>query len=625
MCSSDLYKIDASGRITCINSAPSDAHVLYRDKSGRYWLGTDNNLYQFLPEKGLFVRKGTYEGRGITTITGDDDGRLYLGLFGVGLCVLDPELDKGEIMTMQQVDRPGGYLCNNWINMMCTDSEGNLWIATSSGVSMMKPKGRVFNSMGWNNLLEGKQCYSICQTTDKDMLIGTDSGLYIYRHNTNKAELLDHSDPLQDKFICSMIPDPQTSTIWISTTKGIWEYDSKNGSTVAHVNGNGLVSKEYTLGAGLFFDGKIYFGTNDGVTSFVPDAVRRSQRNVSDVHLTAISVNGRPLNPMQNRFELSYQENSFALEFSLLDFRNPEDISFEWRINGSHKWQAEDQGDNRLILSELQPGVYDIEVRAKNNGLLSETPMLVRIIIDKPWYKSAMAYFLYLLFTVGIGALVLYNYERQRRRDLEETKMQFLINATHDIRSPLTLIMGALGKLKNLDLEDIKLPVSTIDKNAQRLLLLVNQILDERKIDKGQMKLSCRETDLCTFVSGIYSLYEYNARQRHINYSFEHPEQPLMVWIDRVNFDKVVSNLLSNAFKYSFDGGDITVRVSKKGDSALIEVIDSGVGFEDDRTERFFERFYQGSNSKGLHIDGTGIGLNLSRAITELHGGTIHA
>ena len=347
----------------------------------------------------------------------------------------------------------------------------------------------------------------------------------------------------------------------------------------------------------------------------------------------------RPLNPMHNRFELSYQENTFALEFSLLDFRNPENISYEWRINGTKNWQQTGEGENRITLSELQPGLYNIEVRARNNGIQSEEPLFICIIINKPLYKSATAYFFYILLASGFIGLILYNYERQHRRDLEETKMRFLINATHDIRSPLTLIMGPLEKLK-AEWEELRttapenfLPstfnfqpyIDTIDKNAQRLLLLVNQILDERKIDKGQMQLSCRETNLNEFAASIFRLYEYNATQRNITYTYEQPGTPIKVWIDRVNFDKVINNLLSNAFKYTYDGGSITLRISQNDRMAILEVIDTGMGFEDDKTERFFERFYQGKNSKDLHIDGTGIGLNLSRAITEMHGGTIKA
>ena len=185
-------------------------------------------------------------------------------------------------------------------------------------------------------------------------------------------------------------------------------------------------------------------------------------------------------------------------------------------------------------------------------------------------------------------------------------------------------------------LEDIE----TIDRNAQRLMQLVNQILDERKIDKNQMRLHCRETDLVSFMRGIFKLYEYNAQQRNIKFTFsanslvsgydmnanEAPLQPkIMAWVDRVNFDKVISNLLSNAFKYTFDGGEINIELVEEEKQIVIKVRDNGIGLDEDKPERLFDRFYQGSNSRDLHLDGTGIGLNLSKAIVNMHGGEIKA
>ena len=210
--------------------------------------------------------------------------------------------------------------------------------------------------------------------------------------------------------------------------------------------------------------------------------------------------------------------------------------------------------------------------------------------------------------------------------------MQFLINATHDIRSPLTLIMGPLNKLKTriTDAES-KQDIDTIDRNAQRLLLLVNQILDERKIDKNQMHLHCQKTQLREFLNGIISLYRFNAEERNIALSLQEDASlndangKLPVWIDRINFDKVISNLLSNAMKYTFNGGTITLIMGKDEKNAIIKVQDTGIGLKEEKTDRLFDRFYQGNNSSDLHIEGTGIGLNLCKAFVEMHGGKIKA
>ena len=202
--------------------------------------------------------------------------------------------------------------------------------------------------------------------------------------------------------------------------------------------------------------------------------------------------------------------------------------------------------------------------------------------------------------------------------------MKFLINATHDIRSPLTLIMSPLNKLLRRDYDqETKTELKTIEHNAQRIQNLVNQILDIRKIDKQQMKLQCQETDIVQYLGNILKSYDYLAKERHIDFRYQPTIDKLDVWVDRNALDKVVDNLLSNAFKYTFDGGAIEVRVSKgEHETAVLQVIDNGMGIKGD-LNKLFDRFY--SNSHSLHIEGTGIGLNLCKMVVEMHHGTIEA
>lgn len=206
--------------------------------------------------------------------------------------------------------------------------------------------------------------------------------------------------------------------------------------------------------------------------------------------------------------------------------------------------------------------------------------------------------------------------------------MQFLINATHDIRSPLTLIMEPLKKLKERlgNAEEYHEDIDTMDRNAQRLLTLVNQILDKRRLDKHQMNLSCRETNLVEFSRGLVSLFTYNANLRGIQIKLEMPETPVNAWIDRNKLDKAIANLLSNAFKYTPNGGEIIFRIEKQDKKVLLYVIDSGKGLgKNDDAKTLFERFYQGKNSADMHLGGSGIGLNLCRSIVRLHGGDVYA
>jgi DNA-binding response OmpR family regulator len=221
---------------------------------------------------------------------------------------------------------------------------------------------------------------------------------------------------------------------------------------------------------------------------------------------------------------------------------------------------------------------------------------------------------------------------------MDEEKMKFLINATHDIRSPLTIILSALKKIKSErqregdDQSGMSNPaVDTIEHNAQRILNLVNQILDVRKIDKQQMQLHCQQTDFVAFTEGVCRMFDFPAKEHNIRFTFDHEGlERLEAWIDRTQFDKVISNLLSNAFKYSNDGGEVTVSLKRiadqDGDGNLeLAVSDNGAGIDEDSLKHIFDRFYQGSNSRRMHINGTGIGLNLCKMIVAMHHGTIEA
>ena len=249
------------------------------------------------------------------------------------------------------------------------------------------------------------------------------------------------------------------------------------------------------------------------------------------------------------------------------------------------------------------------------------------------------AYLLYALVALSLLGFVLYNYRRRANQQLNEEKMKFLINATHDIRTPLTLILSPLHKLKNGKIEDLKSmeelqsfntsvfqpSVETIERNAGRILNLVNQILDVRKIDKQQMHLHCQPTEMVGFVRGICKMFEYNAKDHNIDFNFESDAEEVEAWVDRSQFDKVVSNLLSNAFKYCGEEGAVSVSLTHDARSVSLCVTDNGTGLDGDSLKHIFDRFYQGSNSRKLNIKGTGIGLNLCKMIVDMHHGTIEA
>ena len=626
---SGVFCFDASGKIIAHPTSPAGTCIIYKDRRGAYWISNGSALYSYNPHTGAYQEKLTFTSAGIYCMTDDNQGNLYISVYSKGLYIYNVESGKVTVLNMRQRGNKG-FLCNDWVRSMAFDHTGHLWIGTSNGVSCLNTKTLSFKDFGWNNILKDRQANGICEGKNGNMIIGTEEGLYLFDRKNNKTLALPHAEVLKGKQVCSIIKDHQ-GDLWISTTMGIWQYDQKNRQFIGHINGNGLTTREYVLGSSMHTASDlIAFGTSDGITTFYPERVRAKKMELGDVHLTNFIIDGKPINCLTDEFTIPYEENSFTLEFSLLNYRNTDNISFQYRINEG-KWNSTNEGSNAVSFNKLKPGSYSLEVRAMSNGNFSKKSTIIHIKVCDPWYASTWAFLLYFLTAAGIILYIIYRYERHRKEDLEETKMQFLINATHDIRSPLTLIMGPLNKLKNrIEDPESKQDIDTIDRNAKRLLLLVNQILDERKIDKNQMHLHCQKTNLKEFLRGIISLYNFNAQERSITLSLKEDESlkeegNLQVWIDHINFDKVISNLLSNAMKYTSDGGDITLIIGKNKESAIIKVEDTGIGLKEEKTDRLFDRFYQGNNNSDIHIEGTGIGLNLCRALVKMHGGTIRA
>ena len=634
-----VYGFDEHGRIVAHPSSPPAAEHIYRDKRGKYWIATGETLYAYDPLTGRYQQHLSLVSDIVNDMTDSGDGLLYISTYSRGFCIYNTEDHSFRNFLATQKDPVKGQLCNNWIMAMMPDKKGYIWIATVSGVSCFDPNKASFRTYGWDSLLDGVICFSLCETRQGDILIGTDQGMYRYHPGDTEATRFPDGDALANKTV-GYIVEANNGDIWCATSMGIWQYDVRKKHFIAHVSGNGLTVKEYVSGIGVHTDqDMVCFVNNDGFTVFNAAQVSGGHKDLPEVSLTGFFIAGQPINirtesngrlitkkPVMesDHFEVSYLENDISLEFSLLDYNSPLNIIYEYRINGA-QWQKTTEGQNFLQLSHLQPGSYEIEVRALSSGVYSKTKTIV-VEVSHPWYNSRFAYLLYFAIVLGILGLIFWFQRRMAKQQLDEEKMKFLINATHDIRSPLTLIMGPLNKLKSVVTENEAISyIDTIDRNAQRLMLLVNQILDERRLDKNQMQLRCRETNMVDFIGNICKIYQYSASQRNITFTFERDRDHMLAWIDRINFDKVVNNLLSNAFKFTFDGGEVKVVLSETDKDITLRVIDSGVGIKPEDATHVFDRFYQGRNAEDMGMAGTGIGLNLCKAITEMHHGVISA
>lgn len=535
----------------------------------------------------------------------DSNGNILIGTSGKGMMIIPRNSRK----LISYKDKNSTFdLSTANVNNMYEDKDKNIWISCyKKGIYMISQKKDAFNSWTFSqhNYLLGSSVSSIAPGHNGDIFVTIQkTGVYkfdkngnitshptspagantiykdkqgnywlcsettLYSYNPYTGEY--HQKAKYDGWGLNYITDDGKGTLYICNySKGLCVYNTQNCSTIQFSmrdkdKGKGVLCNDWIKTLYIDRDGLLWIGTTNGIS--VMDTKSFNFNVIKDKR-----------------------------------FKNIQCLS------------VNETADGKILLG-TNTGLY---VYNKKKHTLYTFP-------NSP--KQLQNNFIYIMVIATGIYLYARNYKRRKNEELEETKMQFLINATHDIRSPLTLILGPLNKLKSrLTDAESQNDIKTIDRNAQRLLLLVNQILDIRKIDKKQMHLHCEKTEMATYINDVCARFRYNADQHNIIFNFEHEAGSCYAWIDKINFDKIISNLLSNAFKFTPDGGSITIRLKEDEQHITIDVLDTGMGFKNKNTDKLFERFYQDPNSRGISLEGTGIGLNLSRTLTEMHGGTIKA
>lgn len=667
-----IYELDANGKRLRHYQPGSSAHsvantimCIYEDTDKNLWLGSyTRGVARFNRKTGECDYSLPIDNEKIFSITEDKQKNLYIGTLGSGFYQYNLKTGKlkhYESSKDETDDLKRNELVNDWVNYIFCDSEGLIWLGHYKGVSCFNPSTESFiNYKKVNTLISGCVGYVIQEDHSGKIWAGTTDGLYSFDKTTNELERFAMANGLPNNVICGLSEDFRHD-IWISTYMGISRYDVQNNRFINYYAGDGLQGNEFMHGA-FYTDknGKIYFGGINGITCFSPGSIGNTSKETNvwitdfyvfnqPIHKNSLS-NGEPIihTSVQeaNLFRLSYLDNTFSIIFSTLQYNNPEQISYQYKIDelGS-QWLSTEPGVNRVTYNNLPPGKYTFRVRALNYGNYSEV-RTIKILITPPWYQTWWAYCFYAaLFGLLVLGIVNYILSRMRHRreimkrehaeQLNEAKLQFFINISHEIRTPMTLIINPLEKLL-ADKKDSELHKTylMIYRNSQRILRLINQLMDIRKLDKGQMFLKFRETDMVGFIDDLMQTFEYMARKKNIHFTFEHMMPQLKVWIDLNNFDKVLMNILSNAFKYTPEEGEIQVSLATGHDMARkdalreyfeIAITDSGIGIDRNKIERIFERFYQIDNDVTKSNFGTGIGLHLSRSLVQLHHGEILA
>ena len=632
--------------------------TLCKDQQGRTWVGTYTDGLGYMDAAGSFhpVDLGISKSVGILDIKQDPQGNIWIATMGKGLFCLQKDGSRRNYKAKYGADNnlKVNSLPNDYLIKMALSKDGNhVYIATSVGLACLDRKRN-----SWVSTFKGINClnknsFSHCVFVDsKDHVwYGTEDGAFCFDFRKGiKPKLYTTANGLTDNCVASITEDYQ-GNIWLGTIKGLNKLALKSGTITKFYAESGLQSNEFSdASVCTTQDGKtILMGGSGGLNWFQADQVRQHPWQAKVV-ISGFILNNKMVTPgmksgsytitdnwstFSRDFQLSHEDNTFTLQLSTLTYNDVEQISYVYSINGD-AWRTVPAGQNELAFSHMAPGRYKYRIKAICNGY--ETPVKeFTIIVHPAWYASIWAKLFYLLLL--IAAIMLYLRHRKRQmedqlilqqhihaEEMGEAKIKFFMNISHEIRTPLTLIITPLLSLIKEDKEPHRQGIyEIIRKNSERILHLINQMMDLRKIDKGQMVMRMCKTDMVSFINEEYDLFKQQAIAKSIDFEYQHDCEELPVWIDRNNFDKVIINTLSNAFKFTPTAGHILLSLTHTGHHAYISIKDSGIGIPKDKLETIFQRFYQTPADPNERNVGTGIGLDLTRSLVELHYGTISA
>ncbi|MBR4390026.1 MAG: helix-turn-helix domain-containing protein [Prevotella sp.] len=634
---------------------PESIMTIAEDHNGHIWIGSYNQGGGWIdPTTTQYHRYPfTQESLSIFDICVDRNNRVWLGTMRYGLLMLDQSTNQLISYTKKdkaEKDRQVNSISNDYISQISlSPDEHRIYVSTTMGLCCLDIESGSWTKYFGQNCINYGTPVRIAKEYSGKVWVGTNDGLYCYDPSSKQLRLYTEEKGLSDNGIASIEQDRQ-GRLWIGTDHGLRCHDIKSGDTHNYFIDNGLQSNEFSDGASCISpQGTMLFGGVGGVTWFDPESITDSKWDAT-VELSRFCINGQPVNKStqsgsyhitdttiiaSKRFDLSYHDNSFTIQLSTLTYDNPEHITYLYSINNEPYLRLQ-PGANELMFTHLSPGTYNFRVKAERNGI--ETPEKeFTVVIHGPWYRSTIAYLLYLLaLGLAIWQLLRMRDRKEQNRlsmqqhihaqEMSDAKLRFFMNISHEIRTPMTLIITPLISLiKNEKDAQKKSILQTIKRNSERILHLINQMMDLRKIDQGQMVMHMSETDLVPFINELYSLFEHQAKNKGIHLSLECDSDSLPIWIDRQNFDKVVMNILSNAFKFTPTGGNIAIRVTHDDKEARIAISDDGEKIPEGQLAKIFERFYQTDSTINGQQPGTGIGLDLAKSLVELHHGTISA
>ncbi|MCU4175923.1 two-component regulator propeller domain-containing protein [Carboxylicivirga sp. N1Y90] len=640
---------------------------IFEDTNGDLWLGTyGGGLAHFNPNTEKIISYNPASKNSdeqlylsVWSITQQNEDQLWLGTLGNGLYNFDVKSKK--FTPLSEINPELSGVMNDYILSIAVDSKKNLWIGTSNGIYVWYHKTNKYKRYLFDQINDsgvGKNAIlTIFETQNNDIWVGSNGGgiIIISPEDGSTVELSTRHGLVHEQVYD--IKQDQQGAMWIATQGGISKYEIETGRFQNYDNRDGLMGSAYNTLLNTKSD-QLLVGGVKGLNVFNPNVIKINNY-VPKVLLTDLLINNVPIktgdinSPLkQNIAEtkelvLNHNQTNIGLEFVAINYFS-EKNSYSYILeNSSDAWS--ESSFNRVVkYNNLKPGNYVFRVKAANNdGIWSTAETKLHIKVLAPWWKTWYAYVFYFLILGGI----IYGYirysilwidlrrklqfevmERQKIKELNQMRLQFFTNISHEFRTPLTLISGpleALRKKLHLEQEDAEL-FNIMHKNTNLLLRLINQVLDFRKVETGSMELNVNSGDVIKSLKSFADVFGYMANERDIQFDIHSSMDSLQIQYDEDILEKVVYNLLSNAFKYGKEGGKVELNINKQKckshldrECLVIKVSDDGPGIQSERPEDVFLQYKQFNQGSNKHKPGTGIGLALTHSLVKIHGGSL--
>ena len=588
----------------------------------------------------------------IFSICKDTKNRVWVGTFGGGINLTE-ETAKG--LKFKHFFFDDGN--RSYIRYIYQDRKGKIWVASSDGIIFFDPEKLIKNPKAYKtyrmdlhkeNSINCNDIKTIYEDKEGTIWIGTAGGglnEYVPATANKKEHFVAYtiSNGLSGDFVTGILEDKKHN-LWISTESGITKFNKKRTAFTVYQFSDKIYGNQFNENANIYYkNSNMLLGSLDGLLIFNPESFVPDQ-NTPPVTLTDFSIydvkvqSGKEDSPLKrsisysDKIELSYKQNTFTIEFSSLALKDPQKNKYVYILEDYDKQWSSVSNHNTATYKNLSPGKYIFNVKGANSdGIWNNEATQIEIIITPPFWKSWYAYIFYslllafLLYTAFniIRKFNVLNHNIKLEKELTNHKLRFFTNISHEFRTPLTLIRGAVENLNEqtgIPPESMK-QINTLGRNSAILTRLIDQLLEFRKIQNNVLRLDLEKIDIIDFSKDIYIGFQETARKKEIEYLFTSNAECYTMFIDRRKMDKILYNLLSNAFKFTPAAGkiELAILIDSQKQTCTINVKDNGVGIEKEKQSLLFSRFMQTNFS----FSGTGIGLSLVKEFVDVHKGKV--